>query len=70
MKAIAINGSPRRNWNTDTLLKKALKGADSVGAETELIHLYNLNFKGCNSCFFCKIKIMLHLILMKSIRRQ
>lgn len=24
MKVIAINGSPRKNWNTDTLLKKAL----------------------------------------------
>lgn len=56
MKAIAINGSPRRNWNTDTLLKKALKGANYVGAETELIHLYNLNFKGCSSCFLCKKK--------------
>lgn len=54
MKAIAINGSPRKNWNTATLLKKSLEGAASIGAETELIHLYDLNFKGCNSCFACK----------------
>ncbi len=54
MKAIAINGSPRKNWNTATLLKKSLEGAASIGAETELIHLYDLDFKGCCSCFDCK----------------
>ena len=56
MKIIAFNGSPRKNWNTATLLKKALEGAASQGAETELIHLYDLNFKGCKSCFACKTK--------------
>lgn len=54
MKIIAFNGSPRKEWNTATLLKKALEGAESQGAETELIHLYDLNFKGCTSCFSCK----------------
>lgn len=56
MKVIAINGSPRKNWNTATLLEKSLEGAASEGAETELIHLYDLNFKGCISCFACKLK--------------
>jgi multimeric flavodoxin WrbA len=56
MKAIAINGSPRTKWNTATLLEKALEGAASEGAETEIIHLYELNFKGCISCFACKLK--------------
>lgn len=56
MKIFAINGSPRKNWNTATLLNKALEGAASLGAETELIHLYDLNYKGCTSCFACKIK--------------
>lgn len=56
MKVIAINGSPRKNWNTATLLEKALEGAASEGAETELIHLYDLDFKGCISCFACKLK--------------
>ena len=56
MKVIAINGGPRKTWNTATLLKKALEGAESAGAETELIHLYDLNFKGCISCFACKRK--------------
>ena len=56
MKILAINGSPRKNSNTATLLKKALEGAAAQGAETELIHLYDLNFKGCISCFACKLK--------------
>ncbi|KPU45531.1 2-amino-4-deoxychorismate dehydrogenase [Oxobacter pfennigii] len=56
MKVVALNGSPRKKWNTATLLEKALEGAQSVGAETELIHLYDLNFKGCISCFVCKLK--------------
>ena len=56
MKVIAINGSPRKKWNTATLLEKALEGAASQGAETELIHLYDLDFKGCTSCFACKMK--------------
>lgn len=56
MKIIGINGSPRKNWNTATLLTKALEGAESQGAQTELIHLYDLNYKGCVSCFACKLK--------------
>jgi multimeric flavodoxin WrbA len=56
MKVIAINGSPRKKWNTATMLEKALEGAASEGAETEIIHLYDLNFKGCTSCFACKLK--------------
>ena len=56
MKVIAVNGSPRKNWNTATLLHKALDGAQSVGADTEFVHLYDLTFKGCGSCFACKRK--------------
>jgi multimeric flavodoxin WrbA len=36
------------------LLKKALEGAASRGAETELVHLYQLSMKGCRACFSCK----------------
>lgn len=56
MKAMAINGSPRKQWNTATLLNKALEGAASQGAETELVHLYDYDFKGCKSCFACRLK--------------
>jgi multimeric flavodoxin WrbA len=56
MNVLAINGSPRKNGNTATLLHKALEGAASQGAKTELIHLYDLSFTGCISCFACKLK--------------
>jgi len=56
MKIIAINGSPRKKGNTATLLSKALDGAASQGAETKLVQLYDLTFKGCISCFSCKLK--------------
>jgi multimeric flavodoxin WrbA len=56
MKVIGINGSPRKGWNTHILAEEALRGAASRGAETELVHLYDLSFKGCASCFECKRK--------------
>jgi multimeric flavodoxin WrbA len=54
MRLTLFNGSPRKNWNTGILLKQVMKGAASNGAETELIHLYDLNYKGCRSCYACK----------------
>lgn len=57
---IAINGSPRRNGNTAQLLEHAMKGAQDAGASTELVNLYALNFKGCTSCFACKLKSRPH----------
>lgn len=56
MKVLAFNGSPRKTWNTATLLNKVLEGAESKGAETEMIHLYDLTYKGCISCFACKMR--------------
>ncbi|MHB0981488.1 MAG: flavodoxin family protein [Thermoleophilia bacterium] len=54
MKAIAINGSPRKKWNTATLLQNALSGCSAAGADTEIVHLYDLDYRGCISCFACK----------------
>ena len=44
MRIYAVNGSPRKKWNTATILQSALDGAASAGAEnvrTEMIHLYD-----------------------------
>lgn len=54
MRVMAFNGGPRKLWNTAAMLEKALEGSASKGAETELVHLYELDFKGCISCFACK----------------
>lgn len=56
MNIIALNGSARKNGNTAMLLEKALEGAASRGTKTELVHLYDLDYKGCRSCFACKTR--------------
>jgi len=54
MKLIAVNGSPRKQWNTARLLEKVVEGAKSAGMDTKLVHIYDYDFKGCTSCFGCK----------------
>lgn len=56
MKTILINGSPRKNWNTHKLLLETERGAKEMGAETELLHLFDLSFTDCKSCFACKLR--------------
>ena len=46
----------RKNWNTHQLLIEAEHGAKEAGAETEIVHLYNLKYTDCISCFACKVK--------------
>jgi multimeric flavodoxin WrbA len=54
MKIVGLVGSPRKNGNTDTLLQKAMEGAKSLGAETTLFYLNDLNLRGCQACYACK----------------
>jgi multimeric flavodoxin WrbA len=54
MKLIAVNGSPRKQWNTARLLEKVVEGAKSAGMDARLVHIYDYDFKGCTSCFGCK----------------
>lgn len=55
-KIIAINGSPRTNFNTATLIKDAADGARQAGADVEIFDLYRLEkYSGCVSCFVCKL---------------
>jgi multimeric flavodoxin WrbA len=55
MKLLALNASARKNGNSATMLNSAIEGAGSAGAETKLIHLYDLNYKGCRGCHACKL---------------
>ena len=54
--AMFFNASPRKGWNTHKMLEAAQEGAAAAGAVTELVHLYDLKFPGCKSCFACKLK--------------
>jgi multimeric flavodoxin WrbA len=55
-KVVVVNGGPRKGWNTATLLDRAAEGAWDAGAEVERVELYDLDFKGCRSCFTCKTR--------------
>lgn len=53
---VAVNASPRVDWNTGTLIREASRGAESEGAEVVVFDLYKLEkFTGCISCFGCKL---------------
>ena len=38
VKAMFVNGSPRKQWNT-----AKMQGATEAGAECEMVHLYDIN---------------------------
>ena len=53
MKAIAINGSPRKGGNTEILLRKALEPLAAAGWETEFFQLGGQPIHGCRACYQC-----------------
>ncbi|MBR2772601.1 MAG: NAD(P)H-dependent oxidoreductase [Bacteroidales bacterium] len=57
-KIIIIDGGPRKNFNTASMLQKFAEGAMSVGNDIEVktVRLYGIDYKGCMSCMACKIK--------------
>jgi multimeric flavodoxin WrbA len=61
-KIVAVYGSPRRQGNTATLLKKAVEGANDAGARVEEIVLRDLKMShcleiyGCNKAGECRLK--------------
>ena len=56
MNILAICGAADKRRNTATMLSSALEGAMSVpGATGELVHLYELDYRGCMGCHCCKL---------------
>jgi multimeric flavodoxin WrbA len=53
VKVLGLAGSPRRNSNTDLLLREVLKGVESRGAETKTVVIPNLNIMACQNCDAC-----------------
>ena len=56
-----INGGPRKKYNTTKLLKSIYDGINDELTKNNIsksnintIRLYDLDFKGCKSCFHCK----------------
>jgi multimeric flavodoxin WrbA len=54
-KILAIAGSYRKGKTIDTLMDRAVKGAESVeGVQVEKIYLIEKNIKYCTNCMVCK----------------
>ena len=51
---VAIYGSPRRNGNTATLLKKAVQGARDAGVQVDEVILRDLKISPCMEIYGCK----------------
>lgn len=53
-----IDGGPRKNFNTASMLQKFAEGAASVSdnIEVKTVRLYDMDYKGCMSCMACKVK--------------
>ena len=53
MKALAINGSPRKGGNTEILLRKALEPIAAEGNQTDYIQVGGTRIRGCTACGAC-----------------
>ncbi|BDZ68840.1 flavodoxin family protein [Methanobacterium ferruginis] len=54
VKIIGIVGSPRKDGNTDYLVKEALQAAEDIGVETEIVNLAGAEIEPCVACDICK----------------
>jgi multimeric flavodoxin WrbA len=54
VKIIGVVGSPRTDGNTFYLVKNALKSAEAIGADTEIINLGSKEIEPCIACDICK----------------
>jgi multimeric flavodoxin WrbA len=53
MKAVAINGSPRKGGNTELLLKQVLVPLAKAGWDTDFVQLGGKLIRGCQACYEC-----------------
>jgi len=53
MKVVAINGSARKDGNTDILINYVFAELESEGIQTELIQLAGKKIRGCIACYKC-----------------
>lgn len=54
MFVLIVNGSPRREGNTDILLAEVARSAETSGAEVEQVILAQKNIEACNGCLSCE----------------
>lgn len=52
-KVLGVVGSPRKKGNTHILVSRIMEGAESAGAETEILSLRKLRIRECDGCHAC-----------------
>ncbi len=53
MKIVAFLGSPRKNGNTEVLLKEAVRAIEEAGTDVTTFNLNVMNIKPCQNCGGC-----------------
>jgi len=53
LKVLGISTSPRREGNSDLLLRQALSGAQQAGSVAEYLRLCDYRIEGCRECYNC-----------------
>lgn len=53
MKVLILNGSPHKDGSTYTALHEAEKALNNNGIETEMVHIGQLDIRGCVACRYC-----------------
>jgi multimeric flavodoxin WrbA len=67
MYALAINGSPRKGGNTETLLRHVLDPLNAAGWDTELLRVGGKKIEGCKACYKCWEKRDMQCVFKKDI---
>lgn len=53
MKILGIVGSPRKEGNTEIMMREALEAARQAGAETEMVLVADSDISPCDGCMTC-----------------
>lgn len=53
-KILILNGSPRKNGKTASLVKAFVEGAEASGNEVKNLYLQDMNIGGCLACEGCQ----------------
>ena len=53
-EVLGVSGSPRKNGNSDILLKTIISGVNQAGVCSSHLNLTNVHFQGCVGCERCR----------------
>ncbi len=56
MKIVVLQGSPRKNGNTQFLVEGFKEGAEKAGHDVEIVNVGNMKIAPCLACEYCHTK--------------